>query len=63
MSLDGTNVLSIVRETAMAARIDDYAHLDGELADHARRYGIRAAVGVPIVVAGRLWGAVIASSV
>jgi PAS domain S-box-containing protein len=56
-SLDGTNVLSLVRTTSGAARLDDLAHLDGELAEAARRGGIRSTVGVPIVVAGRLWGA------
>jgi PAS domain S-box-containing protein len=56
-SLDGTNVLALVRTTSGAARIDDLSHLDGELAEAARRGGIRSTVGVPIVVAGRLWGA------
>ena len=36
--------------------------LDGEIAEIARRSGIRSAVGSPIVVAGRSWGAVVASS-
>jgi PAS domain S-box-containing protein len=56
-SLDGTNVLALARTTSGAARIDDLSHLDGELAETARRGGIRSTVGVPIVVAGRLWGA------
>jgi GAF domain-containing protein len=55
--LDGTNVLALVRTTSGAARLDDLAHLDGELAEAARRGGIRSTVGVPIIVAGRLWGA------
>jgi signal transduction histidine kinase len=50
------------RETSEAARIDDYSGLEGEIAEIARRSGIRSAVGSPIVVAGRLWGAVVASS-
>jgi PAS domain S-box-containing protein len=56
-SLDGTNVLALVRTTSGAARLDDLAHLNGELAEAARRGGIRSTVGVPIIVAGRLWGA------
>jgi PAS domain S-box-containing protein len=56
-SLDGTNVLALVRTTSGAARIDDLSHLDGELAEAARRFGIRSTVGVPIIVGGRLWGA------
>jgi signal transduction histidine kinase len=61
-SLAGTNVLALVRTTAAAARIDDYAQLDGALAEAVRRIGIRSTVGTPIVVAGRLWGAMIAST-
>jgi signal transduction histidine kinase len=61
-SLEGTNVLRLVRESCEAARIDDYSGLKGEIAEIARRSGIRAAVGSPIVVAGRVWGAVVASS-
>jgi signal transduction histidine kinase len=60
--LDGTNVLRLVRDTAKAARIDDYAPLDGEIAESARSSWIRSAVGSPIVVGGRAWGAVVASS-
>jgi GAF domain-containing protein len=61
-SLAGTNVLALVRTSAAAARIDDYSQLDGELAEAVRRLGIRSTVDVPIVVAGRLWGAMIAST-
>jgi signal transduction histidine kinase len=42
-------------------RVDDYSSLDDELAGRLRAVGIRSAVGAPIVVAGRLWGAVIAA--
>jgi PAS domain S-box-containing protein len=61
-SLEGTSVLRLVRESSEAARIDDYSGLEGEIAEIARRSGIRSAVGSPIIVAGRLWGAVVASS-
>jgi signal transduction histidine kinase len=61
-SLAGTNVLRLVRETSAAARIDDYAGLDGEIVDAVRQIGIRSTVGIPIVVAGRLWGAMVVSS-
>jgi PAS domain S-box-containing protein len=62
-SLGGTNVRSLVRESCAPARIDDYSQLDGELADHARRVGYNSSVGVPIIVAGRLWGAMIVSTI
>jgi signal transduction histidine kinase len=61
-SIDGTNILRLVRDSAAAARIDDYAGLDGELAAFVRSTGIRSTVGVPIVVAGRLWGAIVGST-
>ena len=61
-SLDGTNVMSLVRQRVAPARIDDYSQLDGQIADHARDVGLNHTVGVPILVAGRLWGVMIAST-
>jgi len=61
-SLEGTNVLRLVRASSEAARIDDYAGLEGEIVDAVRRIEIRSTVGIPIVVAGRLWGAMVVSS-
>jgi PAS domain S-box-containing protein len=61
-SLEGTSVLRFVRETSKPARVDDYSELEGEIAEIARNEGIRSAAGSPILVAGRLWGAVVASS-
>jgi PAS domain S-box-containing protein len=61
-SLEGTNVLRLVRASSEAARIDDYSGLEGEIVDAVRRIGIRSTVGIPIVVAGRLWGTMVVSS-
>jgi len=61
-SLDGTNVLAQVRESGRPARIDDYSDLHGTIVEAVRRAGIRSTVGIPIVVAGRMWGAMVASS-
>jgi PAS domain S-box-containing protein len=61
-SLEGTNVLRLVRASSEAARIDDYSELEGEIVDAVRRIGIRSTVAIPIVVAGRLWGAMVVSS-
>jgi signal transduction histidine kinase len=55
-SLEGTNVLQLVKASAAPARIDDYSQLEGEVAVAVRRRGIRSSVGIPIVVAGRVWG-------
>jgi signal transduction histidine kinase len=61
-SIDGTNILRLVRDSAAAARIDAYAGLEGEMAAIVRNSGIRSTVGVPIVVAGRLWGTMVGST-
>jgi PAS domain S-box-containing protein len=62
MRLGGVNVISRVAETGKPARIDDYAEATGAIAAYGRRLGFRSAVGGPIVVAGRVWGAMIVSS-
>ena len=56
MSLGGRNVHTLVFETGRAARLDDYAGVSGAAAEVIREFGIRAAVGAPISVEGRLWG-------
>ncbi|MDQ1455247.1 MAG: hypothetical protein QOH28_867, partial [Actinomycetota bacterium] len=61
VSLDGATVLSLLREHAEPARIDNYDELEGEIADTIRNSGLRSSVGVPIIVAGRVWGAIVAS--
>ncbi len=61
-SLVGTNVLGELRASGRTARIDDYAHMEGEIAEECRRVGIRSTVGIPIAVGGRTWGAVVVSS-
>jgi GAF domain-containing protein len=56
-SLGGTNLATIVFETGRPARLD-YDHADGPLGDTARELGIRSSVATPIIVEGRVWGAV-----
>jgi signal transduction histidine kinase len=60
--LGGQNVTSLVFQTGRSARMDSYADATGPFADFARRAGVRAAVGVPVSVAGRLWGVMIMDS-
>jgi signal transduction histidine kinase len=52
----------LVARTGRPARIDNYAEATGPIADYGRRLNARGAVGGPIVVAGRCWGAMIVSS-
>jgi signal transduction histidine kinase len=61
-SLDGTNVVAEVRQSSRPARINDHSGLEGEIAQSVRGLGIRSTVGIPIAVAGRLWGAMVVSS-
>jgi signal transduction histidine kinase len=60
--LDGDSVTALVRRTGRPARIDDFSNATGALADYTRIAGIGSTVGSPIVVDGRLWGAMIAAT-
>ncbi|MCU1618789.1 MAG: histidine kinase, partial [Modestobacter sp.] len=62
MALGGRNVTTLVFRTGQPARVDDYADASGEAATLARERGIRSIVGVPISVAGRLWGLMMVAS-
>jgi PAS domain S-box-containing protein len=57
--LGGDNAASLVFRTGRPARIDDYAMASGAIADAIRPIGLRCAVGTPIMVEGRLWGAMV----
>jgi signal transduction histidine kinase len=60
--LGGRNVSTQVARSGRPARIDDYAVTTGLVGEYSRGVGIRASVGVPISVEGRLWGVVIVAS-
>jgi signal transduction histidine kinase len=60
--LGGRNTVSVVFQTGRPARIDDYEAASGPWAEMARDWAYRSAVGVPISVAGRLWGAMVVGS-
>jgi PAS domain S-box-containing protein len=62
LPLGGKNVTSIVFTTGRAARMDDYGHSSGPIAERVAAGGVRSAVATPILVAGRLWGAMIAAT-
>jgi GAF domain-containing protein len=61
-SLGGRNVNTLVLQTGRAARIDDYATASGPTAEDSRRIGLRAGLGAPISVGGRLWGVMYVAS-
>jgi hypothetical protein len=53
----GSNtVAAAVRHTGRPARKDSYESATGPLAARIRAVGIQSAVGVPVVVDGRIWG-------
>ena len=60
--LGGRNVSTLVFQTGRPARIDDYADTSGPVAETAREFGLRAGVGAPVNVEGRLWGVMVAGS-
>jgi signal transduction histidine kinase len=60
--LGGRNLHTMVFETGRPARIDDLAATSGGFAEAAHELGLRAAVGVPVSVEGRLWGVMAAES-
>ncbi|HXB49429.1 MAG TPA: GAF domain-containing sensor histidine kinase [Streptosporangiaceae bacterium] len=60
--LGGHELHTMVFRTGQPARIDDHDDVPGRVADVARKLGIRAAVGVPVRVEGRLWGVMVVAS-
>jgi signal transduction histidine kinase len=58
----GRNVPTLVFQTGRAARIDDHASASGPITDAVRELGVRASVGVPVSVEGRLWGHMVVGS-
>src|SRR4051795_8572608 len=57
--LDTPGLLATIRDTGHAARVEDYAQTPGDGAGVVRSAGMRSAVGTPIVVGGRVWGAIV----
>jgi PucR C-terminal helix-turn-helix domain/GAF domain/GGDEF-like domain len=53
---DGNTLAAMVQHNGGPARMDSYENVAGSLAARVREVGVRAAVGVPVVVDGRVWG-------
>jgi signal transduction histidine kinase len=60
--LEGDNIVGRVFRTQQPVRIDHYDDAGGPVAEKAQSMGIRAAAGSPVLVGGRLWGAMIIGS-
>jgi signal transduction histidine kinase len=60
--LEGASIAAQVYETGRPARVDSFAGASGPIARESLALGIRSSVGCPIVVGGRPWGVIAASS-
>jgi signal transduction histidine kinase len=58
----GRNLTRVVARTGRPARRDGFADVTGDYAEYVRREGFRSGFGVPVTVAGRLWGLMIVLS-
>ena len=58
--LEGQDPATIVLETGRAVRFDDSDALAGNGADRVGQRGRRASVAAPLIVEGRVWGALVA---
>src|SRR5271170_3057059 len=55
-TLEGNTIAALVQHSGRPARIDSYDNIATPIAARVRAVGVRAAVGVPIIVDGRVWG-------
>jgi signal transduction histidine kinase len=62
VTVEGESVTARLYRSGRPERVDDYEDVNRELATRLRGFGIRSVVGAPIYVAGRLWGALMATS-
>jgi PAS domain S-box-containing protein len=62
-SLEGDRLATAIATTGRPAREDDWAEVPGPIAAYVREHlGINSSVGSPVVVAGRVWGALFVHS-
>jgi sugar diacid utilization regulator len=54
--VEGNTLATLVQRSGRPARIDSYDNVAGPIAGRVRAVGVRAAVGVPVIVDGRVWG-------
>jgi signal transduction histidine kinase len=59
-ALDGRGILGRMLQTARPVRIEDFDVVGGAVAELMRELGIRSGAGGPIILGGRVWGAVTA---
>jgi PAS domain S-box-containing protein len=62
LPVEGDSLTSTVPRTGKAGRLDSYEGLSGEIAQRARDSHYRSVVAAPVVVAGRVWGLLVAAT-
>jgi signal transduction histidine kinase len=64
VKLEGDSVAALVQQSGRPSRIDSYGGLSGPVVELASTLGAapHSTVGAPILVEGRVWGAILASS-
>jgi PAS domain S-box-containing protein len=62
LPLSPDTINGVIQRSAAPARVDSYESAGGELAALIRQRGIRSEVGAPVIVEGRVWGALIAGT-
>lgn len=63
LALDGPTVAARILRSGQPERVYSFEGMSGSTAEMLRGLGFRSAVGAPIKLAGRLWGAVMVSTV
>jgi len=63
VALDGPTVAARIQRSGEPERTDSYEGVTGATAELLRDLGFRSSVGAPIKLSGRLWGAVMVSTV
>jgi PAS domain S-box-containing protein len=63
VALDGPTVAARILRSGRPERLDSYGSIPGSTAELLRELGFRSSVGAPIKLGGRLWGAVLVSTV
>jgi sugar diacid utilization regulator len=54
--VEDNTLATLVQRSGRPARIDNYANVAEPIAARVREVGVSAAVGVPVIVDGRVWG-------
>jgi signal transduction histidine kinase len=61
-SPEGDVVMTLVRDSAAPGRFESDGNAPRAATDFARRLGVHSSAGAPVVVEGRVWGALLATS-